>query len=361
MQNMPGARLTYQDREQISAWLTAGLGYAEIARRLGRPTSTISREVARNHDSGDYRAGRAQQAAAKRAPRRRPAPASQPAGFAEEFAGRLARTGLPRMCARVFAGLLVSESGSLTASDLAQRLSVSPASISKAVGYLEEMNLLSRTPDAGTRRERYVIGDDVWQRAWQTDTGAHAAVAEAAQRGVELFGAESPAGIRLRKMGQFFGWLAAQMTGTAAPPIAPAAQTTGPTTPPAVPAAQPTPPALPAAQPTPPAGHTTPPAANTTPPTVPAAQTATPPAAHRTATDDPVTVVSALMYAARPLTADELATALGWPLERVAACLDPARLTPAQRAALRPQRGESSFTSGKVDAERPARTPPPAG
>ncbi|MCU7722658.1 hypothetical protein ODJ79_02925 [Actinoplanes sp. KI2] len=55
-----------------------------------------------------------------------------------------------------------------------------------------------------------------------------------------------------------------------------------------------------------------------------------------TGTDDPLTVLAALMYAARPLTAGELATALGWPRERVAACLDLDRLTPAQRAALRP-------------------------
>jgi DNA-binding transcriptional regulator GbsR (MarR family) len=279
MHVMPGARLTYQDREQISAWLAAGLGYAEIARRLGRPTSTISREVARNHDSGDYRAASAQQATARRAPRRRNSPASPPAGFAEEFAVRLAGTGLPKMCARVFAGLLVSESGSLTAAELARRLSVSPASVSKAVGYLEEMNLLSRTPDAGTRRERYVIGDDVWQRAWQTDTGTHAAVAEAAQRGVELFGPESPAGMRLRKTAQFFGWLSAKMTGA----------------------------------------------------------------------DDPLTVLAALTYARRPLTTDELAAALAWPRERVAACIDTGRLSPAQRGALRPGAG------------RPARTPPQAG
>ncbi|WP_051807850.1 GbsR/MarR family transcriptional regulator [Actinoplanes subtropicus] len=277
---MPGARLTYQDREQISLWLAAGLGYAEIARRLGRPTSTISREVARNHDSGAYRAVQAQQAATRRAPRRRPAPvASPPAGFAEEFATLLAGTGLPRMCARVFAALLVSDRGSLTASELTQQLSVSPASISKAVGYLEEMNLLSRTPNPGTRRERYVVGDDVWQRAWQTDTGAHASVADAARRGAELFGPASPAGIRLHKMAQFFGWLAAQMTRTGTPP----------------------------------------------PPT----------AATSEADGDPRTVLAALVHAARPLSADELATALGWPRERVAACLDPTRLTSAQRAALR--------------------------
>ncbi|MGS2586459.1 helix-turn-helix domain-containing protein [Streptomyces hebeiensis] len=41
---MPGGRLTQQDRRRIAAGLADGLPYAEIARRLDRPTSTISRE-----------------------------------------------------------------------------------------------------------------------------------------------------------------------------------------------------------------------------------------------------------------------------------------------------------------------------
>ncbi|MEU6381153.1 helix-turn-helix domain-containing protein, partial [Streptomyces sp. NPDC046909] len=37
---MPGGRLTQQDRQQIALGLSDGLAYAEIARRLDRPTST---------------------------------------------------------------------------------------------------------------------------------------------------------------------------------------------------------------------------------------------------------------------------------------------------------------------------------
>ena len=71
---MPGGRLTSEDRRHIASGLAEGLGYAEIARRLGRPTSTISREVARNGGSGGYRADRAHEATRGRAHRRRPAP-----------------------------------------------------------------------------------------------------------------------------------------------------------------------------------------------------------------------------------------------------------------------------------------------
>jgi len=46
---MPGGRLTQQERQQDRAlgWAD-NLPYAEIARRLDRPTSTITREVMRN-------------------------------------------------------------------------------------------------------------------------------------------------------------------------------------------------------------------------------------------------------------------------------------------------------------------------
>lgn len=214
---VPGTRLTQDDRRRIAAWLGEGLGYAEIARRLDRPTSTISREVARNGDPGDYRPDRAQQAAAQRVHRRRdrtPPPADGGSDFVAEFAAVLAGTGFPRMSARVFVCLLTADSGGVTAADLVRRLRVSPASVSKSIGYLERMDLIVRRPDPDRRRERYVIVDDVWLRAWRTDTGAHAKVAEAARRGTEIFGAGTPAGARLGEMSRFFTWLSGQMSGS---------------------------------------------------------------------------------------------------------------------------------------------------
>ncbi|NUO57969.1 MAG: helix-turn-helix domain-containing protein [Hamadaea sp.] len=263
---MPGGRLTQEDRRQIAVWLADGIGYAEIGRRLGRPTSTISREVARNGVPGDYLAEHAQQAAGDRARRRKPtrppestATESDAAGeFVEEFAVLLAATGLPRMTARVFGCLLTADATGLTAADLVGRLHVSPASVSKSIAYLEAMDLVVRRPDAG-RRERYVIDDDVWLRAWQTDTSAHGDIATATRRGIEIFGADSTAGRRLGQMGQFFGRLSEHMSGsTLAEPVV----------------------------------------------------------------YDALTVLAALMYAARPLTPAELAAALGWPPNRATAALD---------------------------------------
>ncbi|MBB4699093.1 GbsR/MarR family transcriptional regulator [Sphaerisporangium siamense] len=306
---VPGSRLTHDDRRRISAWLAEGLGYAEIGRRLGRPTSTISREVARNAGPGDYLADHAQQTAGTRARRRRSVHGTEPPpgerseaarAFVERFAGLLAGTGLTRMASRVFVCLITSDAGSLTAAELVRGLRVSPASVSKAIAHLETLELVGREPDQGGRRERYFVGDDVWIRAWRADTGAHAEVAEAARWGVEIFGDGTPAGDRLARMGGFFRRISEQMGGGSS-------GTTG---------------------------------------------------------RDALTALAALVYAARPLTVDDLAAALGWPRERAAEALGTAEhrpdltdplalrragpgtyavtprddhLSPAQRAALRPE------------------------
>lgn len=61
--------LLLEDREEISRGLVQGLSLAEIARRLDRPTSTISREVKRNGDRDAYRAAAADRATYERAKR----------------------------------------------------------------------------------------------------------------------------------------------------------------------------------------------------------------------------------------------------------------------------------------------------
>ncbi len=263
---MPGGRLTHEDRRQIASWLADGLGYAEIARRLGRPTSTISREVWRNSVSGAYLADRAQHTAGRRARRRKPTRLAEPAPgderlreFVAEFATALATTGLPRMTARVFVCLLTADATGLTSAEIVAMLRVSPASVSKSIGFLAGMDLVARRPDSGGRRERYVIGDDVWLRAWQTDTGAHGAVATVAQRGVEIVGADTAAGVRLARMGRFFARLSEHMSGS---PLA------------------------------------------------------------ESIVDDARTVLAALAHAGRPLTTETLATALDWPGDRVSGALE---------------------------------------
>ncbi|SEN55930.1 helix-turn-helix domain-containing protein [Nonomuraea pusilla] len=220
---MPGGHLTYEDRRTIAEGLREGLAYAEIARRLGRPRSTVGREIARNGGPHGYRAARAQRATEWRA-RRRPAPSPSPPAadargrdpeavraFQQLLTERLG--GVPSMAARVLACLFTSDTGVLTVADLTERLHVSPASISKGVGYLEQAGLLRRERD--NRRERYVIDDEVWYRAWLVGTRSMMLWAETVRAGVDVLGPHTPAGARLRTASRFFELLNTDMAAAA--------------------------------------------------------------------------------------------------------------------------------------------------
>jgi Helix-turn-helix domain len=71
---MAGMALSVSEREEISRRVFWGESFTAIARRLGRPTSTVSREVNRNGGRLHYRAWRSTALRAERA--RRPGPAS---------------------------------------------------------------------------------------------------------------------------------------------------------------------------------------------------------------------------------------------------------------------------------------------
>ncbi|WP_031065970.1 GbsR/MarR family transcriptional regulator [Streptomyces sp. NRRL WC-3742] len=224
---MPGARLTQEERRLIAAGLTARLGYGEIARQLDRPTSTITREIARNGGPSGYRADNAQRATVRRS-RRSKAPAPRvPEGsaggaghargagtgdgrdqaaveaYATQLAELLAQLGMPRMVGRVLACLYVTDCGSLTAADLVQRLGVSPASVSKAIGYLEAQELVRRERPEGESRERYVVDDDIWYRAMLASAQRNTALAEFARNGADLLGVRTPAGARMTEASVF--------------------------------------------------------------------------------------------------------------------------------------------------------------
>ncbi|WUF33152.1 MarR family transcriptional regulator [Kribbella sp. NBC_00482] len=237
---MPGGRLSHQDRLDIAGGLADGLGYAEIARQLERPTSTISREVARNGGAAGYRADHAHYATASRARRRSRADADTRAdgwaerwadgwpdargdvradqlrrAYVERFATMMVDGGLPRMASRVLALLYTSDSRTLTAADLVRALRVSPASISKAIGYLERVGMVYRETDPVRRLQHYVIAEDVWLKAWEISARTNHNWAETAAEGVELVGRDTPAGERLKQMAEFFERLSEDMSGGA--------------------------------------------------------------------------------------------------------------------------------------------------
>nr|WP_062337539.1 helix-turn-helix domain-containing protein [Herbidospora sakaeratensis] len=213
---MPGGRLSQQERQQIAAGLADGLAYAEIARNLGRPTSTVTREVMRNGGPAAYRAETAHRATGRRAHRRKRPPAGVPAaapdaygrdpeavrGFEESFTTSFVESGLPHMMSRILACLYVSDSGGMTAAELVQRLQVSPASISKSIAFLERRALVRRERQ-DNRRERYVVDLDLWYQSMLASARANDRVVAVAREGAQVMGPGTPAGQRLESVARF--------------------------------------------------------------------------------------------------------------------------------------------------------------
>jgi hypothetical protein len=102
------------------------------------------------------------------------------------------------MEARVLACLYITDSGTLTAADLVQRLRVSPASVSHAVTFLEQQGMLRRERTPGVRRERYVIDDEIWLGSILAALQMNDALVAASQRGAEILGVTTPAGARFK-------------------------------------------------------------------------------------------------------------------------------------------------------------------
>jgi DNA-binding transcriptional regulator GbsR (MarR family) len=119
------------------------------------------------------------------------------ARFIERFASTLADAGFPRLAARVFATLLVSENGRMTAAELAERLHASTGGVSGAVRYLVHLRLIRIERDPGTRRHAYVV-DSSWYEATVTANPFLERGEADLREGIAVLG-DSPAADRLNE------------------------------------------------------------------------------------------------------------------------------------------------------------------
>ena len=131
--------------------------------------------------------------------------------FVERFAMTLEESGVPRMPSRVFVTLLATDSGALTAAELAERLQVSPAAISGAVRYLIQVDLITRERDPGSRRDRYRVFDDAWYEATVRRERLLLRWEDSAREGVAALGPDTPAGARMVETVAFFQFLRREM------------------------------------------------------------------------------------------------------------------------------------------------------
>ncbi|MFD9948731.1 GbsR/MarR family transcriptional regulator [Nonomuraea sp. NPDC059023] len=129
------------------------------------------------------------------------------AGFRERFAQIMVEYGMPRMASRVYAALLVSDSGKLSAAELAERLEVGAPAISGAVKYLVRVRLVERGREPGSRHDFCRIHEHTWSHFVSQSDPMLARVQAGAEEGLALLGPDSPAGRRLEETRRFFAFV----------------------------------------------------------------------------------------------------------------------------------------------------------
>ncbi|WP_199429818.1 GbsR/MarR family transcriptional regulator [Qaidamihabitans albus] len=127
--------------------------------------------------------------------------------YIEDLALTLTQLGMPRMPSRVFAALTASDSGRMNAAELAEKLSVSPAAISGAVRYLEQVGMVGRERGPGERRDHYRLYDDLWFASFLKRDRMMRMWRDATVQGVAALGADTPAGRRLASMADFLDFM----------------------------------------------------------------------------------------------------------------------------------------------------------
>lgn len=131
--------------------------------------------------------------------------------YIEDLALTLTQMGFPRMSARVFGALTASDSGRMTAAELAAGLSVSPAAISGAVRYLEQVGLVTKERQPGERRDHYRLQDDLWYATFLKRNRMLGMWRDAAAEGLAAVGEHTPAGRRLSHMIDFLDFMAREI------------------------------------------------------------------------------------------------------------------------------------------------------
>ncbi|GII96192.1 GbsR/MarR family transcriptional regulator [Sinosporangium siamense] len=131
--------------------------------------------------------------------------------FMERFAMIMSDSGYPRMAARVFSAILVSEEGRRTAADLGEQLQVGPPAISGAVKYLMQVGMVTRERDPGDRRDHYRVDQAAWYKAALSSDEVFRRFEEGAREGLAVFDPGTPAGARLDEIQRFFAFLRSEV------------------------------------------------------------------------------------------------------------------------------------------------------
>ena len=138
--------------------------------------------------------------------------AADPSRFVERFGSALTAAGMQRLPSRVFAALLADDDGRMTAAELGEVLAVSPASVSGAVRSLQQMRMIHREREQGSRRDVYVVADDAWHDVMMNSANIYAPLTQSLREGVDQVGGPgSTAGDRLALSVAFLEFVTEEM------------------------------------------------------------------------------------------------------------------------------------------------------
>jgi hypothetical protein len=127
--------------------------------------------------------------------------------FRERFAQIMVESGMPRMAARVYAALMVADSGQLSAAELAAQLGAGASAISGAVKYLVRVRLVERGREPGSRHDFCRIHEHTWSHYISQSDPVMMRVQAGADEGSTILGPDSPAGRRMDETSRFFAFL----------------------------------------------------------------------------------------------------------------------------------------------------------
>jgi DNA-binding transcriptional regulator GbsR (MarR family) len=130
----------------------------------------------------------------------------------EQVADLLVVSGVGRMPARVYAALLLSETGSLTASDLAETLQISPAAVSGAVRYLVGVGMVARGRPRGARRDEYRLAAENWYELLLHREPLLRTWSDLTRNGAEAVGPDTSAGRRMAETAEFFEFMITELS-----------------------------------------------------------------------------------------------------------------------------------------------------
>ena len=133
-------------------------------------------------------------------------------GYIERFASVLVAAGIPPMPARVFVALMVTDSGRLTAAELAEMLRISPAAVSGAVRYLIQLGLVHKERVPGSRRDYYRMPGTMWDDLLRMRDQVMSRWAALVREGIDLVGADTPAGARLAEQADFLEFVSKELS-----------------------------------------------------------------------------------------------------------------------------------------------------